>query len=109
MKLMIQISDKAYEQLISSGSRLQGTIGLVSPHEGNFNEHNRHGVMTGERDYRYIRLRHGRASVDGRQVRLSLRIDLDESDVVPSEAIERESREASDFVDDALEAIEPYP
>ena len=92
MKLMIQISDKAYERLISSGSRLQGTIGLVSPHEGNFNEHNRHGVMTGERDYRYIRLRHGRASVDGRQVRLSLRIDLDESDVVPSEAIERESR-----------------
>ena len=37
MEIKVQISDKAYGRLMSSGSRIQGTIGLVSPTEGNFN------------------------------------------------------------------------
>lgn len=42
MIIQLQLSDKTYERLLASGSRLQGTIGLVSPNEGNFNEHVRH-------------------------------------------------------------------
>lgn len=42
MELTIQLSDKIYERLLSTGSRIQGTIGLTSPHVGNFNEHVRH-------------------------------------------------------------------
>ena len=62
MIIQLQLSDKAYEHLLASGSRLQGTIGLVNPNEGNFNEHARH-ASNGNGDYKYIRLRHGRASV----------------------------------------------
>lgn len=107
MNITIQISDHAYQRLLSSGCRLQGTIGLVSPNEGNFNEHNRNrdGADGGAR---YIRLRHGRVSVNQDRVRLTLHIGLDEANTVPSEAIEDESREAGDFVDEILANIERY-
>ena len=98
MIIQLQLSDKAYERLLASGSRLQGTIGLVNPNEGNFNEHVRH-TSVGNGDYKYIRLRHGRASVGDSHVRLTLRIALDEADIVPADAIMDESRQASDFVD----------
>ena len=64
MIIQLQLSDKTYERLLASGSRLQGTIGLVSPNEGNFNEHVRH-TSNGNGDYKYIRLRHGRAPQTG--------------------------------------------
>lgn len=102
MELTIQLSDKIYERLLSTGSRIQGTIGLINPHAGNFNEHVRHTDGYGNAGSRYILLRHGRATVNEKRVCLSLRIDLDESNIIPSEAIEVESRQASNFVDEAL-------
>ena len=105
MELTIQLSDKIYERLLSTGSRIQGTIGLINPHAGNFNEHVRHTDAYRDMPSRYIRLRHGRATVNEKRVCLSLRIDLDESNIIPSEAIEVESRQASNFVDEALYLI----
>ena len=96
MTLKIQLSDAAYQRLITTGSRIQGTIGLINPSEGNFNEHVRQGVRPGTRS---IKLRHGRASVGDTQVRLTLRIGLDEVDVIPSQVIEDESKEASAFIE----------
>lgn len=98
MIIQLQLSDKAYERLLASGSRLQGTIGLVNPNEGNFNEHVRH-ASDGNGGYKYIRLRHGRASVNQKRVRLALNIALDETDITPADVLIAESRQASDFVD----------
>ena len=96
MNINLQISDSVYKALLAGGSRVQGTLGLVSPSEGNFNAHRR---TLGERpDTRYIKLAHGRASVTEARVRLTLRIDRRETDVVPCEVIDLESQEASDFV-----------
>lgn len=106
MELKIQIPDSTYQQMITSKCRVQGTIGLVTPLEGNFNEHNRNASVGAGSEY--IRLRHGRVSVNRRRVRLTLHIDLDEANTVPSEAIEDESREAGDFVDEILANIERY-
>lgn len=35
MKVMIQMSDEAYTALLNGTSRLYGSLGLVSPSEGN--------------------------------------------------------------------------
>lgn len=96
MNINLQLSESAYKRLVSGNGRIQGTIGLVSPTEGNFNEHVKSGARTGTK---YIRLRHGRASVGDTSVRLTLRIGLDEADVIPSDIIADESRQASDFID----------
>ena len=53
---------------------------------------------------KYIKLPHGRASVGDSHVRLTLRIALDEADIVPADAIMDESRQASDFVDRVFDA-----
>ena len=96
MDIKLQISDSAYQRLVSSGSRIQGTIGLINPTEGNFSEHRKSGARPGTKS---IKLRHGRASVGDTQVRLTLRIGLDEVDVIPSQVIEDESKEASAFIE----------
>ena len=72
------------------------TIGLINPTEGNFSEHRKSGSRPGTKS---IKLRHGRASVGDTQVRLTLRIGLDEVDVIPSQVIEDESKEASAFIE----------
>ena len=96
MTINIQIADSVYKALLSGGNRIQGSIGLVSPTEGNFNPHRR---TLGERpDTKYIKLAHGRASVTEERVSLTLRIDRKETDVVPYEVIDTESCQASDFV-----------
>ena len=102
MTFNLQISDTVYRRLLAGHGRIQGTIGLVSPTEGNFNEHVRQAPAPGTK---YIKLRHGRASVGGERVRLTLSIGLDEAGVVPSDAITDESRQASDFVDSALDTF----
>ncbi len=107
MEIRVQISDNAYQRLVSNGGRIQGTIGLVNPHEGNFNEHIRHTDANAS-DTKYIRLRHGRVSVNEERVRLTLCIGLDEVGIIPAEALENESREARGFVDEILENIERY-
>lgn len=107
MEINVQISDRVYHRLVTAGGRIQGTIGLVNTREGNFNEHIRHTDGDTNRT-KYIRLRHGRVSVNEQRVRLNLTIALDEADIIPAEAIEDESRQAGGFVDEILENIERY-
>lgn len=108
MELKIQIPDSTYRQMVDRRCRVQGSIGLVNANEGNFNEHIRHtGGGVTDRN-RYIRLGHGRVSVNRERVRLTLHIALDEAGVVPSEVIDYESRKASGFVDDVLDTVERY-
>ena len=96
MNVKIQLSDEAYKTLVNGNGRLEGSLGLVSPTEGNFNAYRRGASRPGNK---YIKLPHGRASVGDSYVRLTLRIALDEADIVPADAIMDESRQASDFVD----------
>ena len=56
MNITLQLSDAAYQRLISSGSRIQGTIGLINPTEGNFSEHKKGHTKPGTKS---IKLRHG--------------------------------------------------
>ena len=96
MTILLQLSDAAYQRLMANGSRIQGTIGLTSPTEGNFNEHNKsRNASTGP----YRKLPHGRARITEPNVHFNLRIALDETDILPAQAIEDESRQASAFVD----------
>ena len=83
MNVKIQLSDEAYKTLVNGNGRLEGSLGLVSPTEGNFNAYRRSASRPGSK---YIKLPHGR-------------IALDEADIVPADAIMDESRQASDFVD----------
>lgn len=106
MELKIQIPDSTYRRLMSGKCRVKGSIGLVTPREGNFNEYICHAPDPDTA--KYIRLRHGRVSVNRERVRLTLHIGLDETDILPSETIEHESREASGFVDDVLDRVERY-
>lgn len=99
MYINLQLSDAAYQRLISGNARLRGSIGLINPTEGNFNEYARTNPSAGTK---WLKLRHGRATVGPSQVRLTLRIALDEADIVPAQAIEEESRQASAFVDDTF-------
>lgn len=95
MEIKLQISDGVYKALLAGSKRIQGSIGLVSPTEGNFNAHRREGLKPSAR---FIKLAHGRASVTDERVSLTLRIDRRETDVVPYEVIDTESCLASDFV-----------
>ena len=99
MNINLQISDSTYQRLVSGGGRLRGSIGLVSPTEGNFNEHAKSTPQPGSQ---YIKLPHGRASITRKHARLTLTIGLDEADIVPAQTIEEESRQASAFVDNVF-------
>ena len=101
MNITLQLSDAAYQRLV----RIQGTIGLINPTEGNFSEHRKGQAKPGTRS---IKLRHGRASVGDTQVRLTLRIGLDEVDVIPSQVIENESKEASAFIEGMYDDVFGY-
>ena len=96
MTINLQLADNVYKALMAGSNRIQGSIGLVSPTEGNFNAHRRSEYV--KPDTKYIKLAHGRASVTDERVSLTLRIDRRETDVVPCEVIDVESQEASDFI-----------
>ena len=96
MTVNIQISDAVYASLLNGKRGIEGSIALVSPTEGNFNEYRR---WREKYNTRYIRLPHGRVSVNDESVRLTLRISADEANIVPSQIILDESERASDFVD----------
>lgn len=103
MTINLQISDAVYASLLNGNARIQGSIGLVSPTEGNFNEHRRTRERPGTK---YIKLPHGRVSVGEENVRMTLCIGLMEANVMPAQAIVDESYQASDFVDLILEGEE---
>ena len=95
MEIRIQINDVIYAKLLNGTSRVQGSIGLVNPTEGNFNAHNR---SRSQANNRYMKLPHGRISVNDDNVRMHLRISRDEM-VDVSQAILGESIDASNFVE----------
>ena len=95
MIIQLQISDAIYASLLKDNTRIQGTIALVNPHEGNFHAHQRH---TQSASRKFIKLPHGRASINNDSVRFTLHIGLDEANVHPGLAILGESLKASDFV-----------
>lgn len=94
MYIKIQINDATYAQLLNSNKRIKGSIRLVSPTEGNFNAHN---CIRNQPNHQYMKLPHGRVSVNDEKVRLHLCIHRDEA-IVPARAIESESLMASDYV-----------
>ena len=96
MEVKIQISDSVYTQLLNGKKRIQGTLALANPTEGNFNEHRRD--WRPKPGTRYMRLPHGRITVSEDNVRMNLHIRRDES-IVPARAIETESSLASGFID----------
>lgn len=96
MVVKIQISDRTYAQLLNGTKRIQGTLALVNPTEGNFNEHRRDWQP--KPGTRYMRLPHGRVTVSDEQVRMNIAIRRDES-IIPARAIEAESGLASNFID----------
>ena len=100
MIVKIQLEDAVYASLLSGSARIQGSIGLVSPTEGNFNAHRRVRERPGTK---YIKLPHGRVSEGEENVRLTLCIGLMEANIVPSQAIVDESCQAGDFVDLVLD------
>ena len=95
MNVMIQINDVDYASLLNGSSRIQGSIGLVSPTEGNFNAHRRTRSKPGTQ---YMRLPHGKVSVSDDNVRMHLLISRDEIIDAP-QAILGESIDASNFVE----------
>ena len=95
MNVMIQINDVDYASLLNGSSRIQGSIGLVSPTEGNFNAHRRTRTKPGTQ---YMRLPHGKVSVSDDNVRMHLLISRDEMIDAP-QAILGESIDASNFVE----------
>ena len=96
MEVRIQISDSAYAQLLNGTKRLQGTLALANPTEGNFHEHNK--TWRPKPGTKYMKLPHGRISISDENVRMQLHIKRDES-IVTARAIEAESGMASSFVD----------
>lgn len=96
MNIKLQISDEVYKNLLAGSSRVRGSIALVNPKEGNFNAWRSHVDKREER--KYIKLPHGRASISEENVRLTLRVDRDESGVTPDFVIVSESAKASDFL-----------
>ena len=99
MTIQLQLPDAVYASLLNGTARVQGTSALVNPNEGNFNAHQRH---TQSPLRKYIKLPHGRASINNDSVRLSLHIGLDEANVHPGIAILDESLRASDFVNNIM-------
>ena len=99
MTIQLQLPDAVYASLLNGTARVQGTIALVNPNEGNFNVHHRH---TQSATRKYIKLPHGRASINDETVRFSLNIGLDEANIHPGLAILDESLKASDFVNSIM-------
>ena len=95
MEVRIQISDEIYASLLNGTTRIEGSIGLVSPTEGNFNAYRRYRP---KRDNRYLQLPHGRITVTEEKVRMQLLIKRDEC-IIPAQAIEAESNLAINFVE----------
>ena len=95
MKIQLMISDEVYASLLKGSTRVQGSIMLMNPREANFNVHHRERAGT-QREY--IKLPHGRVSINKETVRLTLNLALNETNIIPSMAILDESEMASNFI-----------
>ena len=93
MNVTIQISDAVYAQLLN-GNRMKGSIGLANPVEGNFNAWK---CNKPNPQRKYMKLPHGRVSMNENDVRMYLKIAYAEQ-VIPARAIEAESAMASSFI-----------
>lgn len=96
MYVKIQIADSVYQQLVSGNKRIQGTLALSNPTEGNFNAHKK--TWQHKPGMRYLKLPHGRVTVCDENVRMNLHIKREEC-LVPARTIEAESNMASSFID----------
>ena len=96
MNVTIQLNDATYASLLNGTKRIQGTLFLVNPTEGNFHEHQR--TWRPKPGTQYMRLPHGKISVSDDNVRMHLRISRDEFIDMP-QAIMEESIDASNFVE----------
>ena len=108
MTIKLQISDAVYASLMKGNTRVQGSIALVSPREGNFNVHNRTRNHP-KREYR--KLPHGRVSMSSDNLRLTLNIDFNEHGIHPAQVLIDESITASQYangmhIDNLLNLIE---
>ena len=95
MEIKIQIADAVYAELLNGTNRMVGSIGLVSPTEGNFNAHRKKSPRPGTQ---FMKLPHGRISVTPENVRMHLCIARNEC-VDATQAILGESIDASNFVE----------
>ena len=103
MNVTIQINDATYALLLNGTRRIQGTLALVNPTEGNFNEH--HKTWRPQPGTKYMKLPHGRVTVSDENVRMRLCIARDETVDAPR-AIVGESIDASNFVEIVTEEEE---
>ncbi len=97
MFIKVQISDRVYEQMVASGRRVEGSIGMVSPTEGNFNAYKRQPWQRRENGDVVKQLEHGRVRVSDERVSLRLRINRPAGEY-PSVILDRESQQAVQFV-----------
>ena len=95
MEVRIQIADSVYAELLNGNKSVRGTIGLVSSKKGNFNAHSR---KPSSPSGQYMKLPHGRVSVNETHVYLTMKMGVSEKQR-PAYIIEEESRIASSYVD----------
>ena len=108
MTIKLQLPDAVYASLLKGNARVQGTIALVSPREGNFNVHSRK-LNPSAREFR--KLPHGRVSMSSENLRLTLNIDFNEHGIRPAQVLIDESITASQYangmhIDNLLNLIE---
>ena len=101
MEIKIQISDAVYAQLLNGSKRMRGSIGLVSPKEGNFSAYQ---CKPMDKKRTFMKLPHGRVSVGDADVRMTLRIEQADY-LYPSQVLEQESQLACDYVDMMIETL----
>ena len=96
MEIKLQLPDAVYASLLKGNTRIQGSIALVSPREGNFNAHEK-SKNSPAREYR--KLPHGRVSINTESLRLTLNVGLDEHGIIPAQVLLSESQMTSHFVE----------
>lgn len=95
MNITIQISDATYAQLLKENKRIQGTIALATPTEGNFRAHNK--TWRPKPIVQSMKLPHGRVNITTEEVNMKLRIPWI-SPFRPGEVIEHETPLAISYV-----------
>lgn len=98
MNVNIQIPDEAMSLMLSTGRRLQGSISLASPEEGNFHPF-RHRTGSTDTNRTVMMLRCGKALVSNQRLHLHLNVERN-GVTYANAAIQDDLREASEFFDE---------